>query len=120
MRLLRCREGLQVVRKRRKRRLLGTTTQQVKQAGFPNQVWGYVFCPIRPRMPALLKSLMVVGGGARQGAAVRVERSSLTASDVIHILDDCCGSTGTCIRDWSAWSTNNFCSNEPEQMTFNN
>jgi putative transposase len=40
VRLIRRREGLQVVRKRRKRKVLGTTTQWVHRACYPNHVWG--------------------------------------------------------------------------------
>ena len=43
VRLIRRREGLQVVRKRRKRKLLGMTTQWVNQAHYPNHVWSYDF-----------------------------------------------------------------------------
>jgi len=47
VRLIRRREGLQVVRKRRKRKLLGTTTQWVNRARFPNHVWSYDFWQAR-------------------------------------------------------------------------
>jgi hypothetical protein len=40
VRLIRSREGLQVVRKRRKRKVLGATTQWVRRACYPNHVWG--------------------------------------------------------------------------------
>ena len=43
VRLIRRREGLQVVRKRRKRKVLGTTTQWVNRARYPGHVWGYDF-----------------------------------------------------------------------------
>jgi hypothetical protein len=42
-RLIRRREGLQAVKKRRKRKLLGMTTQWVNQAHYPNHVWSYDF-----------------------------------------------------------------------------
>ena len=44
VRLIRRQEGLQVVRKRRKRRLLGTTTQWVKRACYPNHALELRFC----------------------------------------------------------------------------
>jgi len=37
------REGLQVVRKREKCKVLGTTTQWVNRACYPNHVWSYDF-----------------------------------------------------------------------------
>ena len=43
VRLIRRREGLQVVRKRRKRKILGMTTQWVHRPGYPNHVWAYDF-----------------------------------------------------------------------------
>ena len=43
VRLIRRREGLQVARKRRKRRLLGQTTKWVNRAQYPNHVWSYDF-----------------------------------------------------------------------------
>ena len=41
VRLIRRREGLQVISKRRKRKVLGMTTQRVNRAHFPNHVWSY-------------------------------------------------------------------------------
>ena len=87
VRLIRRREGLQVVRKRRKRRLLGTTTQWVHQACFPNHVWSYDFVFDQTEDARQLKCLTVVDEFTRQGLAIRIGRS-LTAGDVIRILDE--------------------------------
>jgi hypothetical protein len=67
VRLLRRREGLQVVRKRRKRRLLGTTTQWVNRACFPNHVWSYDFVFDQTEDARQLKCLTVVDEFTRQG-----------------------------------------------------
>jgi transposase InsO family protein len=86
VRLIRRREGLQVVRKRRKRRLLGTTTQWVHRAEYPNHVWAYDFVFDRTDDGRSLKFLTVVDEFTRQGIAVRVSRS-MTAGDVILVLE---------------------------------
>jgi putative transposase len=87
VRLIRRREGLQVVRKRRKRRLLGTTTQWVHRACFPNHVWSYDFVFDQTEDARPLKCLTVVDEFTRQGLAICIARS-LTAGDVIRILDE--------------------------------
>jgi len=87
VRLIRRREGLQVVRKRRKRRLLGTTTQWVHRACFPNHVWSYDFVFDQTEDARQLKCLTVVDEFTRQGLTIRIGRS-LTAGDVIRILDE--------------------------------
>ena len=86
VRLIRRREGLQVVRKRRKRKVLGTTTQWVNRAQFPNHVWSYDFVFDRTEDARQLKCMTVVDEFTRQGFEITVGRS-LTASDVIHVLD---------------------------------
>jgi putative transposase len=87
VRLLRRREGLQVVRKHRKRKVLGTTTRWVKRARYPNHVWSYDFVFDQTEDGRQLKCLTVVDEFTRQGLAIQVERS-LTAGDVIRILGE--------------------------------
>ncbi len=86
VRLIRRREGLQVVRKRRKRKVLGTTTQWVNRARFPNHVWSYDFVFDRTEDARQLKCMTVVDEFTRQGFEITVGRS-LTAGDIIRILD---------------------------------
>ena len=86
VRLIRRREGLQVVRKRRKRKLLGTTTQWVRRACYPNHVWGYDFVFDQTDDARQLKCLTVVDEFTRQGLTIDIGRS-LTASDVIRSLE---------------------------------
>ncbi len=86
VRLIRRREGLQVVKKRRKRKVLGMTTQWVKRALYPNHVWSYDFVFDRTEDARQLKCLTVVDEFTRQGFEIPVARS-LTATDVIRVLD---------------------------------
>jgi transposase InsO family protein len=87
VRLIRRREGLQVVKKRRKRKLLGMTTQWVNRAEYPNHVWSYDFVYDQTDDGRQLKCLTVVDEFSRQGLAIRLGRS-LTATDVTRILDE--------------------------------
>ena len=87
VRLIRRREGLQVIKKPAKRRLLGTTTQWVHQARHPNHVWSYDFVFDQTEDRRTLKCLTVVDEFTRQALAIRVGRS-LTASDVVRILGE--------------------------------
>ena len=86
VRLVRRREGLQVVRKRRKRKVLGTTTQWVHRACYPNHVWGYDFVFDQTDDARQLKCLTVVEEFTRHGLTIDVGRS-LTAGDVIRSLE---------------------------------
>ncbi len=87
VRLIRRREGLQIVRKPEKRRLLGQTSQWVNQARYPNHVWSYDFVFDQTEDRRTLKCLTVVDEFTRQGLDIRVARG-ITGSDVIHILDE--------------------------------
>ena len=60
VRLIRRREGLQVVTKRKKRRILGLTTQWVHQALYPNHVWSYDFVFDQTEDRRTLKCMTVV------------------------------------------------------------
>lgn len=86
VRLIRRREGLQVVTKRRKRRVLGMTTQWVHRAEHPNHVWSYDFVFDQTEDGRQLKCLTVVDEFTRHGLAIEVGRS-LTAGDVIRVLN---------------------------------
>ena len=99
VRLIRRREGLQVVRKRRKRRLLGMTTQWVHRAEYPNHVWSYDFVFDQTEDARQLKCLTVVDEFARLGLTIRLGRS-LTACDLTRILDELFRQHGrpACIR----------------------
>jgi putative transposase len=99
VRLIRRREGLQVVRKRRKRKVLGATTRWVKGARYPNHVWSYDFVFDQTEDGRQLKCLTVVDEFTRQGLAIEVGRS-LTAGDVMRMLGELFREHGrpACIR----------------------
>ncbi|ANO50687.1 hypothetical protein BA177_05220 [Woeseia oceani] len=86
VRLIRRREGLQVIKKRRKRKVLGMTTQWVNQARYPNHVWSYDFVFDQTEDARQLKCMTVVDEYTRQGFEITVGRS-LTATDVIRVLE---------------------------------
>lgn len=86
VRLIRRREGLQVVRKRRKIKVLGMTTHWVHRACYPNHVWGYDFVFDQTEDGRRLKCLTVVDEFTRQGLTIDIGRS-LTAGDVINSLE---------------------------------
>lgn len=87
VRVIRRREGLQVVRKRRKRKVFGTTTQWVHKACYPNHVWSYDFVFDQTEDGRKLKCLTVVDEFTREGLEIRIGRS-LTAGDVVRILEE--------------------------------
>ena len=86
VRLIRRREGLQVVTRRKKRKILGLTTQWVNRALYPNHVWSYDFVFDQTEDHRTLKCMTVVDEFTRQGFDIHVGRS-ITAHDVIRILD---------------------------------
>ena len=86
VRLIRRREGLQVVQKRRKRRLLGQTTKWVNRAQYPNHVWSYDFVFDQTDDARQLKCLTVVDEFTRQGLTVQVARN-MTGADVVTVLE---------------------------------
>ena len=99
VRLIRRREGLQVVGKRRKRRLLGQSTRWVHRAEYPHHVWTYDFIFDRSDDARSLKFLTVVDEFSRLGLMIRCSRS-LTSRDVKAVLSDLVGQYGApaCLR----------------------
>jgi transposase InsO family protein len=87
VRIIRRREGLQVPRKRPKRRLLGRSTRWVYRAEHRHHVWSYDFVHDQTIDGRTLKCLTVVDEFAREGLAIRSGRS-LTAPDVIRTLEE--------------------------------
>lgn len=85
VRLIRRREGLQVQRKRRKKRILGQTTQWVHRATHPNHVWSYDFVHDQTLDGRGLRYLTIVDEFSREGLAVECSRS-LTSVDVVRTL----------------------------------
>jgi putative transposase len=85
VRLIRRREGLQVVQKRRKKRVLGQTTQWVHRATHPNHVWSYGFVHDQTIDGHSLRCLTIVDEFTRESLAVECARS-LTSHDVVRTL----------------------------------
>lgn len=85
VRLIRRREGLQVVQKRKKKKVLGRSTQWVYRAEYPNHVWSYDFVSDRVIDGRTLKCLTVVDEFTRESLAVHCA-TSLTSTDVIAVL----------------------------------
>lgn len=99
VRLIRRREGLQVIRKRRKRKVLGQTTHWVHRACYPNHVWSYDFVFDQTDDGRTLKCLTVVDEFTRQSLAIRVGRQ-MNGHDIKRILVDLFKEHGcpNCIR----------------------
>lgn len=99
VRIIRRKEGLQVPRKRHKRRLLGKSTQWVNKAMFPGHVWSYDFVFDQTEDGRQIKCLTVVDEYTREGLTLEINRS-LTSVDVIKVLERLFKEHGTpvCIR----------------------
>lgn len=85
VRLIRRREGLQVRQKRRKKRVLGQSTQWVHRAAHPDHVWSYDFVHDQTIDGRSLRFLTIVDEFTRESVAIECARS-LTSQDVIRIL----------------------------------
>ncbi|MCP5181338.1 MAG: IS3 family transposase [Pseudomonadales bacterium] len=83
--LIRRREGLQVRRKRRKKRVPGQTTQWVHRATHPNHVWSYDFVHDLTADGRSLRFLTIVDECTREALSVEYGRS-LTSQDVARAL----------------------------------
>lgn len=70
VRLVRKREGLQVVQKQRKRRPLGVSTSTPTRAEYPNHVWSYDFVHDETSDGRRLRCLTVIDEYTREGLAI--------------------------------------------------
>lgn len=86
VRVIRRREGLQVIRRRPKRRLLGRSTRWVHRAEHRHHVWSYDFVHDQTIDGRTLKCLTIVDEFTREGLAIRCGRS-LTAPEVLRTLE---------------------------------
>jgi putative transposase len=84
-RLIRKREGLQVRKKQRKKRLFGQSTTNLRKALYPNHVWSYDFVFDQTSDGRTLKHLTVVDEFTHEGLMIHLARS-LASSEVIHCL----------------------------------
>jgi putative transposase len=85
VRRLRQREGLQVVKKARKRRPVETNTAVPTRAAQPNHVWSYDFVHDETTDGRRLKCLTVLDEYTREGLTIYCARS-ITAGDVVRVL----------------------------------
>ena len=83
-RLRKC-EGLQVVKRARKRRPRGTSTTVPTRARYPNHVWSYDFVHDETTDGRRLKCLTVLDEYSREGLMIHGARS-ITAGDVVQVL----------------------------------
>lgn len=99
IRLIRRREGLQITRKAKKKRVLGTTTQWVHRATRPGHVWSYDFVQDQTADGRSLRCLTIVDEYSRENMAVEIARS-LTSADVVRVLERLVATHGApqCIR----------------------
>jgi transposase InsO family protein len=99
VRLIRRREGLQVVKKRKKKKVLGRSTQWVHRAEYPNHVWCYDFVSDRVIDGRTLRCLTVVDEFTREGLTIYCA-TSVTSVDVIAVLAELIAQHGRplCIR----------------------
>ena len=93
VRLIRRREGLQVVKKRRRRKVLGQSTHWVYRAMHPDHVWSYDFVHDQTPDGRRLRCLTVVDEFTRESLAIVIARS-LTSDDVIRALETLIGQRG--------------------------
>lgn len=87
VRLIRKREGLQVVRKQRRRRVLGSGSDVAMTAEYPGHVWAYDFVSDQTTDSRTLKCLTITDEFTRQGQRIKCGRS-ITSGDVTQVLDD--------------------------------
>jgi transposase InsO family protein len=99
VRLIRRREGLQVVQKRHKRRVLGQTTQWVHRATHPQHVWSYDFVHDQTIDGRSMRCLTIIDEFTRESLAIVCSRS-LTAHDVVRTLQQlvACYGRPQCMR----------------------
>lgn len=93
VRVIRRQEGLKVVKKPKKKRPAGMTTQAISLAQRPHHVWSYDFVHDQTMDGRTLKCLTVVDEFTRQALCVNVRRS-FTSDDVIRALSQFIGRWG--------------------------
>ena len=93
VRCLRKHEGLQVIKKVYKRRPVGVSTATPTRAAYPNHVWSYDFVHDETTDGRRLKCLTVLDEYTREGLTIHCARS-ITAGDVVHVLQRLCAQRG--------------------------
>ena len=99
VRLIRKQEGLQVIKKQKKKRLLGKSTTQLSKAEYPNHVWSYDIVSDQTACGKRFRCLTVIDEYTRFGLAIDAGRS-ITSGHVKRVLQDLFAKRGTptCIK----------------------
>ena len=99
VRLIRKQEGLQVIRKKKKKRLLGKSTTLLSKAEYPNHVWSYDLVSDQTACGRRFRCLTVIDEYTRFGLAIHVGRS-ITSGQVKKVLQCLFAQWGTpaCIK----------------------
>jgi len=99
VRLIRKQEGLQVVKKQKKRRLLGKSTVQLGKAKYPNHVWSYDIVSDQTACGKRFRCLTVIDEYTRYGLTIDAGRS-ITSGHIKRILQELFVKWGTptCIK----------------------
>lgn len=99
VRLIRRREGLKIMKKAKKKKVLGTSTTWVHRATRPNHVWSYDFVLDRTMDGRSFRSLAIVDEFTRENLVIETARS-LTSTDVVRVLARTVAEKGTpqCLR----------------------
>jgi putative transposase len=97
--LIRKQEGLQVIKKQRKRRLLGKSTVQLGKANYPNHVWSYDIVSDQTACGKRFRCLTVIDEYTRYGFTIHAGRS-ITSGHIKRILQELFVKWGTptCIK----------------------
>jgi putative transposase len=85
VRRIRKHEGLQVIKKARKRRPMGASTTTPTRAAYPNHVWSYDFVHDETTDGRRLKCLTILDEYTREGLTIHCARS-ITGRDVLQVL----------------------------------
>jgi transposase InsO family protein len=86
VRIIRKRDGLQVMQKQRKRRPLAGSTKKCHMAEYPNHVWSYDLVHDTTADGRTLKCLTIIDEYTREGLEIYSARS-ITSGDVIRVLE---------------------------------
>ena len=87
VRLIRKQEGLQVIKKQKKKRLLGKSTTELSKANYANHVWSYDLVSDQTACGRRIRCLTVIDEYTRYGLAIYTSRS-ITSGHVKRVLKD--------------------------------
>ena len=87
VRLIRRREGLQVIKKGKKKKTLGKSTRRVHEAQHPNHVWSYDFVTARTSEGRAFRILCILDEDTRECLAIVVGRK-MSSEEVVDRLFD--------------------------------